>query len=108
MSPVTSNLIVGVMRLFPGDWGAGDDRRMLKALFRSGAVNEWDVDWSALVPGRTSAVTKRRWRLMLKCVPDGADRDFADCIDYLVDAYTPDLKQPKPEAAAIEAPAEAA
>ncbi|BDA51084.1 probable cyclin-D-binding Myb-like transcription factor 1 at C-terminar half [Coccomyxa sp. Obi] len=88
-----------------GDWGAGDDRRMLKALFRSGAANEWEVDWNALVPGRHAGLTKRRWRLMLKCVPDGADRDFADCIDFLVDAYTPDLK---PAAAAANAPAEAA
>ncbi len=54
------------------------------------------------------ALCQRRWRLMLKCVPDGADRDFADCIDFLVDAYTPDLKQPKPAAAAADAPAEAA
>lgn len=44
--------------ILPGDWGAGDDRRMLKALFRSGAVNEWDVDWSALVPGRHAGLTK--------------------------------------------------
>ena len=51
---------------------------------------------------------QRRWRLMLKCVPDGADRDFADCIDYLVEAYTPDLKLPKGAATATNAPAEAA
>lgn len=44
--------------MLPGDWGAGDDRRMLKALLRSGAVNEWDVDWSALVPGRHAGLTK--------------------------------------------------
>ena len=31
---------------------------MLKALFRSGAVNEWDVDWNELVPGRHAGLTK--------------------------------------------------
>jgi hypothetical protein len=71
----------------------GDDRRLLKALFRSGAANEWEVDWGELVPGRSAAVTRRRWRLMLKCVPDGPEKGFDECVDFLVEKYTPDLKK---------------
>lgn len=39
----------------PGDWGSGDDRRLLRALLASGAAQEWQPDWGALVPGRTAA-----------------------------------------------------
>ena len=56
--------------LFSGDWGPGDDRRMLKALYRSGATNEWEVDWGNLVSQRSAHHAKRRWRLMLQCVED--------------------------------------
>lgn len=75
---------------------------MLKALFRAAPEHEWQVDWGALVAGRDANITRRRWRLMLKCVPDSADRSFPDCIDFLVTTYTPDFKK----AAAV--PAEAA
>ena len=39
----------------PGDWGSGDDRRMLRALLASGAAEEWQPDWGAVVPERTAA-----------------------------------------------------
>ena len=76
-----------------GDWGSGDDRRMLKALLQSGAAREWEVDWGALVPQRSAQHAKRRWRLMLKCVPEHAEKDFDQILDFLVATYTPDLRK---------------
>ena len=38
-----------------GEWGVGDDRRMLAALFSSAIENEWQVAWDNLVDGRTAA-----------------------------------------------------
>jgi hypothetical protein len=76
-----------------GDWGSGDDRRMLKALLQSGAAAEWEVDWGGLVPQRSAQHARRRWRLMLKCVPEHAEKDFDQILDFLVTTYTPDLKK---------------
>jgi hypothetical protein len=39
----------------PGEWGSGDDKRLLRALLASGAAQEWQPDWGGLVPGRTAA-----------------------------------------------------
>ena len=39
-------------RACSGDWGAGDDRRMLRALLQVGAGAEWEVDWGTLVQVR--------------------------------------------------------
>lgn len=76
-----------------GDWGIGDDRRLLKALFRAGYSTEWQVDWGNIVSERTPLAAKRRWRLMLKSVPDYQEKDFADIVDELVSAHLPALKQ---------------
>ena len=76
-----------------GDWGIGDDRRLLKALFRSGCSTEWQVDWSVVVPQRTAVAAKRRWRLMLKSVPDAQEKEFPAIVDKLVSTYVPALKQ---------------
>ena len=55
-----------------GEWGAGDDRRLLRALIAAGpAAIEADIDWDAAVRGRTGAAARRRWRLMLKAAPRG-------------------------------------
>ncbi|KAK9840762.1 hypothetical protein WJX81_003109 [Elliptochloris bilobata] len=67
-----------------GDWGSGDDRRLLRALLASGAAQEWQPDWGALVPTRTAAQARRRWRLMLKCVPEPAERGFRGALDFLM------------------------
>ena len=75
-----------------GDWGPGDDRRMLKALVQSGAAHEWEVDWGGLVPQRGAQHAKRRWRLMLKCVPEHTEKEFDQILDFLVATYTPDLR----------------
>ena len=79
--------------LHAGDWGAGDDRRMLRALVRSGSTREWDVDWGGLVPQRSAQHAKRRWRLMLKCVPEHTEKEFHQILDFLVATYTPDLQR---------------
>lgn len=37
-----------------GDWGVGDDRRMLRALLALGpGAREWQVAWGELVEGRS-------------------------------------------------------
>ena len=82
-----------------GDWGIGDDRRLLKALFRSGCSTEWQVDWSVVVPQRTAVAAKRRWRLMLKSVPDAQEKEFPAIVDELVSRYVPALKQRAGQAA---------
>jgi hypothetical protein len=76
----------------PGDWGSGDDRRLLKALYKSGATEEYELDWNELVPNRTAQQTRRRWRLMLKCLKDAVDKTFTDKLTELVTRFTPDLK----------------
>ena len=76
-----------------GDWGIGDDRRLLKALYREGHSREWQVDWGAMVPERTAVAAKRRWRLMLKSVPAYQEKEFADIVEELVSTHLPALKQ---------------
>ena len=76
-----------------GDWGIGDDRRLLKALYREGHSREWQVDWGAVVPERTAVAAKRRWRLMLKSVPAYQEKEFAEVVEELVSTHLPALKQ---------------
>lgn len=83
-----------------GEWGSGDDRRLLRALFKTGASEDFQVDWGQLVPSRTAQQTRRRWRLMLKCVKDANDREFSDNLQRLVKSFTPDLLLPSPKPAA--------
>lgn len=37
-----------------GDWGAGDDRRMLRAMWKLKPEEEYEVPWGKIVEGRTS------------------------------------------------------
>ena len=76
-----------------GDWGAGDDRRMLRALWRAGPAAEYEVKWGSLVEGRTAAQARRRWRLMTKAVAEHREKEFPEIVDYLVEAYMPRLKE---------------
>ena len=75
-----------------GDWGIGDDRRLLKALYRAGHAREWQVDWGVVVPQRSAVAAKRRWRLMLKSVPAYQEKEFPDIVEELVSAHLPALK----------------
>ena len=75
-----------------GEWGSGDDRRMLKALWSLGACMEYQVPWAKLVAGRTSEQCRRRWRLMVKSVPGAKHLEFHDIVERLVDTFLPRLK----------------
>ena len=77
-----------------GEWGSGDDRRLLRALLKTGAAEDFQVEWGQLVPTRTAHQARRRWRLMLKCVKDANDREFSENLEMLVTTFTPDLLLP--------------
>jgi hypothetical protein len=79
-----------------GDWGIGDDRRMLKALWRAGNIAEYEVEWGRLVPQRTSQQAKRRWRLMVKGVPEYKEKEFGEAVEYLVNKHIPHMKEKEP------------
>ena len=79
-----------------GEWGSGDDRRLLRALLKTGAAEDFQVHWGQLVATRTAQQARRRWRLMLKCVKDSKDREFSENLKTLVTTFTPDLLLPSP------------
>ena len=51
------------------------------------------MDWGAVVPERSAAAAKRRWRLMLKSVPAYQEKEFPDIVEELVSTHLPALKQ---------------
>jgi hypothetical protein len=79
-----------------GDWGTGDDRRLLKALWRAGDISEFEVQWDGLVPERTAQQARRRWRLMVKVVPNYKDKEFSQVVKYLVEKHLPQLMVKEP------------
>ncbi|MEW5314065.1 MAG: hypothetical protein WDW38_005589 [Sanguina aurantia] len=86
-----------------GDWGAGDDKRLLKALWASGALSELTLDWGSLVNGRGADQCRQRWRLMMADVPAARDCGFEGCLRWLVAKYIPSLAgAPAKGAAAAE------
>lgn len=87
----------------PGDWGSGDDRRLLKALLRSEATHEFQVDWGNLI-ARNATQTRRRWRLMLKCLQNATDNEFHENLRTLVKTFTPDLLPPDDTSAGAARP----
>jgi hypothetical protein len=79
-----------------GQWGSGDDRRLLRSLYALCAgegARAWEVDWSSLVRGRTAAQARRRWRLMARGVPGARDSELADVVAALVARFLPQLPQ---------------
>ncbi len=86
-----------------GAWGAGDDKRLLRALLLGGAAEETEVEWGAAVAGRAGAAALRRWRLMLKHVPGAVDRGYPGCLSFLVAKFAPELQQEAPELEAGDA-----
>jgi hypothetical protein len=74
-----------------GEWGKGDDRRMLKALWSIRPSADYMVKWENLVKGRTASQTKRRWRLMIKAVSGYREKEFDDILSSLVETYMPHL-----------------
>jgi len=79
-----------------GDWGRGDDKSMLKALWRLGDIAEYEVQWDKLVPKRTTQQARRRWRLMIKGVPEYKEKEFSDVVEYLVNKHIPYLVEREP------------
>lgn len=47
-------------------------------------LQEWELDWGALVPNRTANQARRRWTLMLKHVESVNDREFTERLLVLV------------------------
>ena len=80
-----------------GEWGSGDDRRLLRALLESGAKQEFQVDWADVVKGRSASICSRRWRLMVKQVPEYFESAFCDSVMYLTRTKCPRLLKPKGE-----------
>ena len=90
-----------------GDWGRGDDKRLLRALLEVVAnsssasssssseekvVNASTVDWSRVAPpGRTAAATRRRWRLMLKTVRNSHELEFGEAVREIAGRSAPKL-----------------
>lgn len=79
-----------VLRL-AGEWGSGDDRRLLKALLQSGVTMAYEVKWGELVPRRTGVQVRRRWLLMLREIPDRQEWEFAEQLEYLTRKFIPEL-----------------
>ena len=79
-----------------GEWGIGDDRRLLRALYCLQPKAEFEVPWEEAVPGRTSIQTRRRWRLMLKSVKDFRNKTMWQCVNELVSKHLPHLKDRLP------------
>ncbi|GAX76397.1 hypothetical protein CEUSTIGMA_g3842.t1 [Chlamydomonas eustigma] len=76
-----------------GDWGRGDDKRMLTALWSNSYNEVWEVLWGSLVDGRSEQQAKRRWLLMCKSIPDARNLSFQEILEMLVDKHMPQLKQ---------------
>ena len=56
-------------------------------------MQEYEVDWAGLVPGRGAKVSLQRWRLMQKRVPDYLEKGLQQQLDWIVDEYAPQLRQ---------------
>lgn len=56
-------------------------------------AQEYEVPWATLVKQRAGVLSKRRWNIMLKSVPDHVEKSFAECRDYLIDTYAPQLRK---------------
>jgi hypothetical protein len=72
-----------------GDWGPGDDRRLLRALAAAAPAAEYEVEWGALVPGRTAAAARRRWRLMAKSEPGRRGEELPALLEALLAKHLP-------------------
>ena len=65
------NTWYGYLKHWPpaGDWGEGDDGRMLVAL--CSAKSQHEADWEALVPGRDGDIARQRWDRLRKLYSHG-------------------------------------
>lgn len=54
------------------------------------------VAWDQLVPGRSSKITQRRWRMMCKCLPSYWNRPFGDAVEHVAGMLAPGLQNQAP------------
>eukprot|EP00798_Chlamydomonas_sp_ICE-L_P025778 gene25778-11446_t len=71
-----------------GEWALGDDITMVRALQSSSCEWPWEVEWDDLVPNRIAELAKRRWRSMLKALPDYLEKSFDVCVEELAEKYS--------------------
>eukprot|EP00798_Chlamydomonas_sp_ICE-L_P006723 gene6723-3394_t len=71
-----------------GEWALGDDITLVRALQSAGCEWEWEVEWDYLVSNRTAEQAKRRWRSMLKALPDCLEKSFDVCVEELAEKYS--------------------
>ncbi|GFH22205.1 uncharacterized protein HaLaN_19631 [Haematococcus lacustris] len=64
-----------------GDWGQGEDKALVQALWEGGWEQDWEVPWDKLVAGRDGAAAKRRWHLLCNAVRDSRNKDFSEAPD---------------------------
>lgn len=56
------------------------------------------MPWATVLKQRTGVQCKRRWNIMIRSVPEHVEKSFAQCLDYLVDTYAPNLRKQLAEA----------
>ncbi|KAK9807939.1 hypothetical protein WJX73_004975 [Symbiochloris irregularis] len=75
-----------------GQWGSGDDRRLLQALIRAGPpTHDYQVDWGQMVRGRSAVICRRRWTMMKKCLPQNWNMNFGQQAKEMARVYAPGL-----------------
>ena len=62
------------------------------------------MDWGTVVPERSAVAARRRWRLMLKSVPEYQEKEFAEIVEDLVSTHLPALKRRGPQGTEASAP----
>eukprot|EP00798_Chlamydomonas_sp_ICE-L_P027725 gene27725-7371_t len=71
-----------------GEWALGDDITLVSALQSASCEWPWEVEWDHLVPNRTAEQAKRRWRSMLKALPDHLEKSFDACVEELAEKFS--------------------
>eukprot|EP00798_Chlamydomonas_sp_ICE-L_P022010 gene22011-29069_t len=71
-----------------GEWDLGDDITLVRALQSAGYEWLWEVEWDRLVPNRATEQSKRRWRSMLKSLPNYLEKSFNVCVEELAEKYS--------------------
>lgn len=84
-------LRLGPTMIERGEWAKGDDKKLLQALWNrvglEGNVLEHEINWHALVEGRTADQAKRRWQQMRKNVQNNKDYEFHDLVRTLANTF---------------------
>lgn len=60
------------------------DEVLLSTLLATGVENEWEVEWSEIMPGKTSREVKRRWHLLKRQIPLAHEKTLPELVDLMV------------------------